>query len=690
MLHTAGGLVAGAALGGLASRSASAAPGARAEGATDAAVGADVGIAASPLALSQRINLGDDSTELIREKALHRASVIQSFAIDNVNRHIYAAQLTDAAAGDLCVTKLDMAGNELGYMYLTGFGHGVQIGVEPAGTSAYLWTETDSVSERGTKLARFKFVSGTTLDNGSSGLEKHAPVPGSTVNTCTIDPTTNRLILRYSLNGQMMFRVYNLADVKARNYTPLVEVPEPYIVGNMPQPFQGYAVIGRFLYMLEGSAYGNDNSVYPEGNTYVTCLDLNTGTIVDRQHTRAGWSLDYREPEGMGVHLPNLSDPSTARLCFGFASGGAGARKASIFYKDLKAAGSWPRNVVAGDVVMIKAASGVMVSYRVAADGALWGSQQGSPGGSYGAWGRLSDPGMFTGSPTGMLTALDTIAIHALGVDRKVWAVGQPRPGAAFGPWTVVGTNAADVDLASSPSPVVAANGATVLYALGTDGWIWGCQAPVGGTYGAWGRIGDHGGFVDTPAAMVNPNGTIAVYARGTDNAIHTIGQNRVGGAFGPWSLVGVNAPDVALAGPASPVIAANGTVVLYALGADGWIWGCQIPLGGTFNDWRQIGLSGGIASRPQPLLLPNDTLVVYARGVDSQMHAAGQDRFGAAFTPWVVVGTGSAPLTGDPSAALNATGAKVIHTLGTDARIWGSSQTTASGSFAAWAPVGG
>jgi len=41
---------------------------------------------------------------------------------------------------------------------LKGFGHGVQIGVESAGTTAYIWTETDSVKEGssgwGTQIAR--------------------------------------------------------------------------------------------------------------------------------------------------------------------------------------------------------------------------------------------------------------------------------------------------------------------------------------------------------------------------------------------------------------------------------------------------------------------------------------------------------------------------------------------------------
>jgi hypothetical protein len=48
--------------------------------------------------------------------------------------------------GDLCVTQLDFAGGQVGHMFLTGFGHGVSIGVEPVGSTSYLWTEVDSPS----------------------------------------------------------------------------------------------------------------------------------------------------------------------------------------------------------------------------------------------------------------------------------------------------------------------------------------------------------------------------------------------------------------------------------------------------------------------------------------------------------------------------------------------------------------
>ncbi|MEV0431207.1 hypothetical protein [Micromonospora sp. NPDC050495] len=319
------------------------------------AAGAAFGAAAARPALasvpaSRRFNLSDPSDKLIREKRLHNVTVLQSLAFDNVNKRIYTVQVvqggvqlpgesapvpgaTRVANGDLCVTQLDLAGNKITFMYLKGFGHGVGMGVEPVGSTAYLWTETDAVDQWGTAITRFKFTPGAVFTTSTSGLEKHRPVSGSTNNTCVIDPTTNRLILRHKVSSGFRYNVYNLADVRARTYTPLASVAQPTTVGSA-RPFQGYTALGSYLYMLEGSGYGTYDSVEGTGNTYITVVDLNTGAQVDRGLTKAGYTLPFREPEGMAIQLPT-GDASSARLCFGFAGGDSGARTASVYYKDL-------------------------------------------------------------------------------------------------------------------------------------------------------------------------------------------------------------------------------------------------------------------------------------------------------------------------------------------------------------------
>ncbi|MET7333486.1 teichoic acid biosynthesis protein C [Nonomuraea sp. NPDC005650] len=290
---------------------------------------------AEPAAAAEggRFDLTAPSTSLIWKKALYDQTVLQSFAIDNSNEHIYTVQVKNGggsnAAGDLCLTKLSLTGTILGHMYLMGFGHGVQIGVEPSGTSAYLWTETDAVSEdgsaRGSRLARFRFVDGQTLTSSSAALTKYTPVAGATNTTCAIDPSTNRLIMRYSDGSTFRYAVFPLEALKAGTAEKLYDVAQPTGLGT----FQGYAGYGDFVYMLTGNAYSDTNPA--PGNTYVTCLDLRTGEQVQRAHSVAGKSLDFREPEGMGIQIVS----GAPRLCLGLASGAEKARLASIFYKSV-------------------------------------------------------------------------------------------------------------------------------------------------------------------------------------------------------------------------------------------------------------------------------------------------------------------------------------------------------------------
>ncbi|WP_082876082.1 phage baseplate protein [Nocardia pseudobrasiliensis] len=278
-----------------------------------------------------RFELTAPSTTLLWRKSLHDETVLQSFAVDNAHGHIYAVQLKNGggsdAAGDLCLTKLSENGSVLGHMYLMGFGHGVQIGVEPSGSSAFLWTETDAASNggsaRGTRLGRFEFADGRTLTASSPELTKYSPVAGASITTCAIDPSTDRLIMRYSDGNAFRYAVFELATVKAGGTTRLYDIAQPDDLGT----FQGYTAYGNYLYLLSGNAYGDDNP--PPGNTYITSVDLRTGARVQHELSQAGKSLDYREPEGMAIQIAS----GAPRLCFGFASGAPKGRQANVFYK---------------------------------------------------------------------------------------------------------------------------------------------------------------------------------------------------------------------------------------------------------------------------------------------------------------------------------------------------------------------
>jgi len=302
-----------------------------------------------------RFDLAAPGSPLFVTKPLHNKTVLQSLAFDNVNGHVYMVQLmagglqlpgepaavsgaARSLAGDLCLTKLDLSGAELGFMYLKGFGHGVQIGAEPVGSSAFLWTETDSfaddgVSGWGTRLARFRFDDGAILTPDSDEVRRVQPVPGSDRTTCGVDPVLGRLVMRHRIAGTFRYALYDLEGLRSNDFTPIAEVDQPALTYS----FQGYASSGNFLYLLEGSSYGSGGSVAPIGNTYLTCVDWSTGGVVDRQLVSDGWDLPFREPEGMAIQIPDPARPDALRLCFGFASTTSPtdtAKLASVYYKD--------------------------------------------------------------------------------------------------------------------------------------------------------------------------------------------------------------------------------------------------------------------------------------------------------------------------------------------------------------------
>ncbi|MDN4074350.1 hypothetical protein [Fictibacillus terranigra] len=306
---------------------------------------------AQPISCTSKVfDLSAPGTPFFRDKPLHNGTVLQSFAFDNVHKHTYVVQLTAGGIqlpgepapvsganrslnGDLTLTKLDSEGNELGHMYLKGFGHGVQIGLETHGETAYIWSETDSVAEGkegwGTKLARFPFNDGAIMTPDSPELEKHQLIQGADRTTVNIDSANNLLTMRYRLNGSFYFALYNLQDVKQKVYKPIADVEQPSM-----GTFQGFASFGRHLYLLEGNAYGASGSVEPYGNTYITSVDWFTSKTVDKKLFTGGNDLTYREPEGMGVRIPDIKHPRKAQLSVGFASNFTPNRLANIYYLD--------------------------------------------------------------------------------------------------------------------------------------------------------------------------------------------------------------------------------------------------------------------------------------------------------------------------------------------------------------------
>lgn len=299
-------------------------------------------------------DLRADSHPFMRRQTAHNGTVLQSFAFDDVNEHVYVAQTMQGgvtlwgesepvswerrdADGDMCLTKLDYRGGELGYMYLKGFGHGVSIGVEPDGDDAYIWTETDTNpgSGYGRAIARFKFADARTLTYGHDEFEVHRPVPGSTSNRPALDVGDSRLLLSYrgedsSGESDTRYALYDLERFKAGDYEPVRDFPRPGVEPG--EQFQGMALHRGFVYQMVGDAYSEpdgDNPPENKGNTYLISADVVTGQVVQRTPTRAAHSLPFREPQGLAMRL---TDPP--RLHMGFASGEPGRRDLTLYYKE--------------------------------------------------------------------------------------------------------------------------------------------------------------------------------------------------------------------------------------------------------------------------------------------------------------------------------------------------------------------
>ncbi|WP_329124142.1 phage baseplate protein [Streptomyces sp. NBC_01353] len=323
-----------------------------------------------------QIDIAGPVGKLLHRRPLKNATVMQSFGIDPVTGEIFVLQVMQDGVtlagesgpvsyamrsehGDLCVTRLNQAGAITGYMYLRGFGHGVSMAVENRAGVSHLWTETDAKinneEERdgyGTAITHFDFRSGTVLDFGSPlHAEPYTPAVGAKSVTCTIDPTTNRLVVRFSSSG-MKYESYDLDKAAAGVWEPLTRIAQP----NPNGVFQGYASLGGVLYMLAGQAIAADNPDNPPpGNTYLTAVDWATGAVLDQQLVLAGPGLKYREPEGMAVSVRN----GVPHIHFGFACEEPGPRTCTIM--SLSAAPETDGVKVLTDWQPIALASGVTV-----------------------------------------------------------------------------------------------------------------------------------------------------------------------------------------------------------------------------------------------------------------------------------------------------------------------------------------
>ncbi|GAA4231738.1 hypothetical protein FHR32_004128 [Streptosporangium album] len=308
----------------------------------------DAGTAHATVDPSLRFNFGGSGGDPIIGRSLHANWVMQSFAYDNVNRHVYFVQRNSENTrpenvGDLWVTRTDLAGNQLGSMALHNFGHGVQIGVEPYNGAVYLWTEwqdRNPPTSFGNKIGRFRFVDGAVLERSSGSIQDRTPTlgnmhPESANPQPAIDPSTDRLVVRFrDVDKNPRIVLFRMSDARAGRLSAGYRLAERALPARdaawaKANPFQGFTAYGQYAYLLEGGV---------SETSYLTAIDLNgVGQSIaqDRWPTSAGRSLPGREPQGMAIWLVTAGNGAAQpRLAFGFYSNTDGVRQANVFYKD--------------------------------------------------------------------------------------------------------------------------------------------------------------------------------------------------------------------------------------------------------------------------------------------------------------------------------------------------------------------
>jgi hypothetical protein len=227
------------------------------------------------------ISLVQPNFAILSGVTLRDTTIMQSFVYDDVNKVWIFAQVQQSGRfgktasqhahdGDLTLTKISQSGAILGYMYLNGFGHGLSIGVEPAGSTTYVWTESNShyfealgsayANGYGTKIARFAWKNSTTLTPLSSGVTLYAVNDEAPEQSPYVDYKRNRIAVQYWSATHNTFRwaIYPLDQFKARDYTPIIRTSWPDELNRITD--QGWAYVNDSMMLnYNGNAYGSTN-----------------------------------------------------------------------------------------------------------------------------------------------------------------------------------------------------------------------------------------------------------------------------------------------------------------------------------------------------------------------------------------------------------------------------------------------
>ena len=256
---------------------------------------------------------------------LASTSVMQSFDIDIDRNILYFSQLKANTMGDIVITKLDIATNNiLGSMELKNFGHGTNICVEEDGLDVYIWMECNGIEHSdgriwGNRVCRFKFEDGVIATN-TYGVE-YDLLPGHVGLSPSIDKERNHLMIKSKYNGVVYFNVFDYKSVINNNPVKLYQIENP--VGVNVISHQGHDIFKNYIYNWEGVKKSDEQ----DSTAYLTVFNFK-GNIKYRKLITIEPDLIYREAEGIKVKQISTDKHN---LFIGFAIGNTGDRKANIY-----------------------------------------------------------------------------------------------------------------------------------------------------------------------------------------------------------------------------------------------------------------------------------------------------------------------------------------------------------------------
>jgi hypothetical protein len=242
---------------------------------------------------------------------------------------------TRNSRGDLAISRVTMSGQVTGVMYARSFDHGSGIGAEydAATGKTYVWLAFDAVQQptgtdaHGRRICRVEFVDQAVLTPASvTDAQAFAPFPDLVSTTPGLDLVNSRITIAHSQGSGTTYSVFDLAAFKAKDYSrPLYTFARPSY-----ENFQSWCAFGNYVYEQHGSAYDDATNPPPpdgNGNAFWVVIDMRTGNVVDRVDNDWGLTLDWREPESMGV----FDLPGGLQFTFAFAIGDTGQRQVALY-----------------------------------------------------------------------------------------------------------------------------------------------------------------------------------------------------------------------------------------------------------------------------------------------------------------------------------------------------------------------